>query len=347
MSQHVLIVFAGTRHDPSLACTLVGLATHFRRDPTNEVTVWSTIDLEPIIPPDGFVFGRKEGHGDRLMVLSRFAHTHRPRPYDLVAENIKQRILDWVHSFHASPAQVPPQSIAVCFVCHGNDLGELVLGEPSDPNQILRPSELYAQLNSLDATTKASVLLCSCYTGVWVENAIRLSTHPNLIVHSACKQDQEAWPLRSTSNKYRCSLFGAAVAEALDQELHTTAAGYEIMVAEIMDEATHHVSHPSTPHEPAMSIDEAKRPEPISSALGLATLPRKRPRSLLQSQIVAGASLARSPTSQGLTAFSSVSYIAEILDAGLPVPMTDTAFWSLLAAYPLVRSGIGPPPSQH
>jgi hypothetical protein len=110
-------------------------------------------------------------------------------------------------------------------------LGELVLGDPSDPTRILRPTEFYVLFNSFDAIIKASVLLCSCYSsGVWVEDidAVRLSTHPNLMVHSACQENEKVWPLRSTSNKYRCCLFSAAVAEALDPEPRTTADGYEI-----------------------------------------------------------------------------------------------------------------------
>jgi hypothetical protein len=214
-------------------------------------------------------------------------------------------------------------------------------------------------------------------------------------------ETEKAWTLRSTSNKYRCSLFGATVAEALDQEPHTTAAGYEIRVAEIMDVATHHVSHPSTLaspamsinesnrrdpissslglasqysgrfhatfsllakpfsksqgiraeimdeavhhgshpstlHSPAMSINDSNRRDPISSSLGLASQPRSRPRPLQRSQVIAAAPIAASPAGirHGPTAFPRLDYISEILEAGMPVPMIDTPFWSMLDAIP-------------
>jgi hypothetical protein len=46
---------------------------------------------------------------------------------------------------------------------------------------------------------------------IWVESAVNLCSHPNLLAHSPCQKDEKAYALRSTSNKFLCSLFGTVV----------------------------------------------------------------------------------------------------------------------------------------
>jgi hypothetical protein len=52
-----------------MACTFVGMAKHFVKDPKSEVTAVSNLNLATFLQrPEGLVFGRKEDKGGRLGV---------------------------------------------------------------------------------------------------------------------------------------------------------------------------------------------------------------------------------------------------------------------------------------
>ncbi|KAA8911400.1 hypothetical protein FN846DRAFT_438632 [Sphaerosporella brunnea] len=151
-----------------------------------------------------------------MMVLSNFLHAHRTRQYEVVpAEAIKQQILDWIEMFNFNSGQAPPRAVTICFVFHGHHTPRSLDSAAEGNAQLFSPDEVYPHINPLHNQSKISLLFCSCFSGKWVEAAVNLCTHPNLVVHSACQKDESAWALRSTSNQYRCM-----VAEACNLPSH-------------------------------------------------------------------------------------------------------------------------------
>jgi hypothetical protein len=255
MSNKVLIVFAGGYADESLACTFVGMTNHFRKDAASQVTALSNLNLATFLQrPEGLVFGRKEGRGGRLGVLTGFAHD-RQRNYTVVPEtSMKQDIQDWI----TLTAGQNIQNMTLVFVAHGYPpsdsipVGTIALGWTPEAST-LSPEELLAQLDQVPVAVRVNLILVPCFSGAFIEKGLAILTRRNIFIHASTSACDYAWPLRSASFQDRCSLFGAAVVEAINTNPRATIVEYEATVHSIIQVETQ--TQRTVPHTPELHVD--------------------------------------------------------------------------------------------
>jgi hypothetical protein len=257
MSNRVLIVFAGGYDDESLACTFAGMSNHFLKVADSQVTSLSNLNLATFLKrSEGLVFGRKEGRGGRRGVLTGFAHDHRQRNYTVVPEaSMKQNIQDWI-TFTAGENIT---TMTLVFVGHGyppsdsNDsipVGTISLGWTPEASK-LSPEELLAQLDQVPVAVRVNLILVPCFSGAFIEKGLAILTRRNIFIHASTSAGDYAWPLRSASFQDRCSLFGAAVVEAIITKPKAKIVECEATVHSIVQVETQR----TVPHTPELHVD--------------------------------------------------------------------------------------------
>jgi hypothetical protein len=269
MSNKVLVVFAGGYDDESLACTFVGMVKHFEKDSHSEVTALSNLNLATFLQrPEGLVFGRMEGKTGRLGVLTGFAHEHRERGYKVIAEAaMKQTIQDWI----TNAGQGNVNNMTFVFVAHGHPpkalvpAGTIALGSTPLASK-LSPEELLLQLDLVPVGIQINLILIPCFSGAFIAQGLETLTRRNVFIHASTSAEDYAWPLRSASYQDRCSLFGAAVVEAISNNPRAGVSEYEATVHTIVQAET---QQSTTPHTPQLFVDPNRLwDQPVGSLLG-------------------------------------------------------------------------------
>ena len=119
MAHQVLVVFGGGYNDDALACSMLGMAAHFRHDPSAVVTSWSNLDLITfVLEGKEMIFGRKEGFGGCRIVLTQYTQDNQERNYQVVPEgDMKRMLLGWVAEKATLPTPFNTMTIVLC--AHG------------------------------------------------------------------------------------------------------------------------------------------------------------------------------------------------------------------------------------
>ncbi|KAA8894446.1 hypothetical protein FN846DRAFT_973992, partial [Sphaerosporella brunnea] len=208
-------------------------------------------------------------------------------PEDRMRDSILQWVTDQVGSFP------PPATVTIAFNCHGLENhgadpdnvphGTLVLGW-SVHRTFLPPSDLLDALNAFSPATQVNLILMSCFSGEWIKQSLATSTHQKLFIHASAQANQSAYPLRSVSNKYRCSLFASSVVEAIQQGPSQNVAINDHRVTAAMEAAFQHPNPPLSSPRPVASRQSCGHLQrTIGSILGLPSLHQYGLRALYES----------------------------------------------------------------
>jgi hypothetical protein len=131
---------------------------------------------------------------------------------------------------------------------------------------ILSPEELLIQLNLVPVGIQINLILVPCFSGAFIEQGLQTLTRRNVFIHTSTSAGDYVWPLRSASFQDRCSLFGAAVVEAISRNPRADVVEYEATVHTIVQAET---QQGTTPHTPQLFVDPDRLwDQPVGSLLG-------------------------------------------------------------------------------
>ena len=290
---HVLVISADGAVSTALTCTMLGMAAHFRRDPNAVITSLTSRDPRPHLQPKGLLFGRKEAKDGRLVVLSQFLSQHRAQQYEVVPDNLmKGRLMAWIDGITSLP-QETVGAMTLIFACHGDRAGGVHFG----PRHALMPHELLSKINSeVNSAIPVSLYLLQCFAGMWIPESRQHLTRRNILIHAACGPNEKSGPVRSLSNRYRCSLFGAAVVETLAENAMISTTTYEGGVRRIMSREMAKPNYPHV-HTPELALTtSADWDLPVSKYAGPIGSPTNNRRSERRSTDTAAADIPLDPS---------------------------------------------------
>jgi hypothetical protein len=208
---HVLVFATDASSDTSLACSRLGISTIFRRDYKAVVTAVCSKDPRAILPLIGLPFECKEAKSSaRLTVLSQSMSRRPGSRISVFSEHLmNSRLMASIDHVVRLPSETVG-AMTLIFACHGDTGGAVHFGRA----HVLYPGELLGTIEvEITSTVSVSLNLLQCCSGKWILESQQLLTRQNVLIHAACSPAEQLVPLRSASNKFRCSLFGVEVVE--------------------------------------------------------------------------------------------------------------------------------------
>lgn len=198
---HALIVFGGGIADMALATDFVMLAKKFKADGLDP-TCLSAINILDTIEMSGpLLFGRDD-LGRRIEIYTK-EEAKRPF-YRIIRQGLKEEVARWIRRVSANLQT--GDRLAIIFVAHGHrwNHGVILSGES------LTKAEMRAALSVVPSGVRILIINEACFSGMWTDLATELGTKNDIVVETASRVKEKSYSYRSASDKYRCTLFGAA-----------------------------------------------------------------------------------------------------------------------------------------